>query len=118
LISATPAIFWIESGSPKSATPAATVRAMPVSGADPVDSRPGFSALLAYCEAHSVGVVLVENASRFARDLAVQLTSTSCRRSCSVPNSPTGSNSPLPIFSPKPPPEPWPPSPRFGHSSW
>jgi DNA invertase Pin-like site-specific DNA recombinase len=45
-----------------------------VSGADPVDSRPGFAALLAYCEAHGVGVVLVENASRFARDLAVQLT--------------------------------------------
>ena len=45
-----------------------------VSGADPVDSRPSFSALLAHCEAHKVGVVLVENASRFARDLAVQLT--------------------------------------------
>jgi DNA invertase Pin-like site-specific DNA recombinase len=45
-----------------------------VSGADPVDSRPGFAALLAYCEAHGIGVVLVENASRFARDLAVQLT--------------------------------------------
>jgi DNA invertase Pin-like site-specific DNA recombinase len=45
-----------------------------VSGADPVDSRPGFSELLAYCDANQVGVVLVENASRFARDLAVQLT--------------------------------------------
>jgi len=45
-----------------------------VSGADPVDARPGFSALLAYCEEHGVGVVLVENASRFARDLVVQLT--------------------------------------------
>src|SRR5271170_6261052 len=45
-----------------------------VSGADPVADRPGFAALLAYCEAHGVGVVLVENASRFARDLAVQLT--------------------------------------------
>lgn len=45
-----------------------------VSGADPVDSRPGFSALLAYCQLHKVGVVLIENASRFARDLAVQLT--------------------------------------------
>jgi DNA invertase Pin-like site-specific DNA recombinase len=45
-----------------------------VSGADPVDSRPGFAALLAYCDANRVGVVLVENASRFARDLAVQLT--------------------------------------------
>jgi DNA invertase Pin-like site-specific DNA recombinase len=45
-----------------------------VSGADPVDSRPGFGELLAYCDANQVGVVLVENASRFARDLAVQLT--------------------------------------------
>lgn len=45
-----------------------------VSGADPVATRPGFAALLAYCEAHGVTVVLVENASRFARDLAVQLT--------------------------------------------
>jgi len=45
-----------------------------VSGADPVDSRPGFSALLAHCEAHGIGVVLAENASGFARDLAVQLT--------------------------------------------
>lgn len=45
-----------------------------VSGADPVDARAGFVALLEYCEAHGVGVVLVENASRFARDLAVQLT--------------------------------------------
>lgn len=45
-----------------------------VSGADPVDSRAGFSELLAYCADHSVGIVLVENASRFARDLIVQLT--------------------------------------------
>lgn len=45
-----------------------------VSGADPVDARPGFSALLGYCAEHGVGVVLVENASRFARDLVVQLT--------------------------------------------
>ena len=45
-----------------------------VSGADPVDTRPGFTQLLSYCEAYGVGVVLVENASRFARDLAVQLT--------------------------------------------
>lgn len=45
-----------------------------VSGANSVDSRPGFAELLAYCDASRVGVVLVENASRFARDLAVQLT--------------------------------------------
>jgi DNA invertase Pin-like site-specific DNA recombinase len=45
-----------------------------VSGADPVDARAGFLALLDHCDQHHVGVVLVENASRFARDLAVQLT--------------------------------------------
>lgn len=44
-----------------------------VSGADPVDARPGFAALLDYCAAHDVGVVLVETANRFARDLAIQL---------------------------------------------
>jgi DNA invertase Pin-like site-specific DNA recombinase len=45
-----------------------------VSGADPVDQRPGFVALLEHCSEHGVTTILVENASRFARDLAVQLT--------------------------------------------
>ena len=45
-----------------------------ISGADAVAERPGFAALLVYCESNGIGVVLVENASRFARDLAVQLT--------------------------------------------
>jgi DNA invertase Pin-like site-specific DNA recombinase len=45
-----------------------------VSGADPVDQRPGFVALLDRCAADGIGIVLVETASRFARDLAVQLT--------------------------------------------
>lgn len=44
-----------------------------VSGADPIDIRPGFVALLDYCATNGIGVVLVENASRFARDLAIQL---------------------------------------------
>jgi DNA invertase Pin-like site-specific DNA recombinase len=39
-----------------------------------VDSRPGSIALLEYCAAHAVSIVLAENASRFARDLIVQLT--------------------------------------------
>jgi hypothetical protein len=43
-----------------------------VSGADPVDQRAGFVQLLEHCAAHGVEVVLVENASRFARDLIVQ----------------------------------------------
>jgi DNA invertase Pin-like site-specific DNA recombinase len=44
-----------------------------VSGADPVDQRPGFTDLLARIEGNGVRMILVENASRFARDLAVQL---------------------------------------------
>lgn len=46
-----------------------------VSGADPVTDRPGFVALLARCVADpEIKTILVENASRFARDLTVQLT--------------------------------------------
>jgi len=43
-----------------------------VSGADPIESRPGFSALLDRLEANGVHTVLVEDASRFARDLVTQ----------------------------------------------
>ena len=45
-----------------------------VSGADPIDQRPEFARLLERSRAEGVSTVLVENASRFARDLAVQLT--------------------------------------------
>ena len=45
-----------------------------VSGTDPIDTRPGFQALLEYLAGNGAKVILVENASRFARDLAVQLT--------------------------------------------
>src|SRR5690349_6276036 len=44
-----------------------------VSGADPIDQRPGFVELLAYIHGDGARTILVENASRFARDLAVQL---------------------------------------------
>ncbi len=44
-----------------------------VSGADPIDARPGFIEMLEYMVANGARVILVENASRFARDLAVQL---------------------------------------------
>src|SRR6266566_451915 len=43
-----------------------------VSGADPIESRPGFAALLDRIEGNGVRVVLVEDASRFARELMTQ----------------------------------------------
>ena len=43
-----------------------------VSGADPIEARPGFSALLDRIESNGVRLVLVEDASRFARDLVAQ----------------------------------------------
>jgi DNA invertase Pin-like site-specific DNA recombinase len=45
-----------------------------VSGADPVDTRPGFKQLLARLASNGVKVILVEDPTRFARDLLVQLT--------------------------------------------
>ncbi len=43
-----------------------------VSGADPVESREGFSEMLAYMLGNGARTVLVESASRFARDHIVQ----------------------------------------------
>jgi DNA invertase Pin-like site-specific DNA recombinase len=43
-----------------------------VSGADPIENRPGFAALLDRIETNGVRTVLVEDASRFARDLVAQ----------------------------------------------
>jgi DNA invertase Pin-like site-specific DNA recombinase len=43
-----------------------------VSGADPIEARPGFAALLDRIEGNGVRIVLVEDASRFARDLLAQ----------------------------------------------
>lgn len=45
-----------------------------VSGADPIELRPGFSALLDRIEGNGVRTVIVEDASRFARQLVVQET--------------------------------------------
>jgi DNA invertase Pin-like site-specific DNA recombinase len=44
-----------------------------VSGADPVEARAGFSEMLAYMLGNGARTVLVESASRFARDVLVQL---------------------------------------------
>ena len=43
-----------------------------VSGGDPVESRPGFIAMLKRIEGNGVRTIIVETASRFARDLMVQ----------------------------------------------
>jgi len=43
-----------------------------VRGTDPIEVRPGFSALLDRIEGNGVKIVLVEDASRLARDLVVQ----------------------------------------------
>jgi DNA invertase Pin-like site-specific DNA recombinase len=43
-----------------------------VSGADPVESRPGFAAMLARIAGNGVRTIMVETANRFARDLMVQ----------------------------------------------
>jgi DNA invertase Pin-like site-specific DNA recombinase len=43
-----------------------------VSGADPIEVRPGFSALLDRIEGNGIRTVVVEDASRFARDLVAQ----------------------------------------------
>jgi DNA invertase Pin-like site-specific DNA recombinase len=44
-----------------------------VSGADPVDVRPGFARMLAALLANGARTILVESPDRFARDLMVQL---------------------------------------------
>jgi DNA invertase Pin-like site-specific DNA recombinase len=45
-----------------------------VKGADPVDERPGFAAMLNHIASNGVRTIVVETASRFARDLIVQET--------------------------------------------
>ena len=44
-----------------------------VSGADAIDERPSFSTLLGRVQGNGVNLVLIEDATRFARDLVVQL---------------------------------------------
>ena len=43
-----------------------------VSGADAIDLRPGFAAMLTAIAGNGVRVIIVETANRFARDLIVQ----------------------------------------------
>jgi DNA invertase Pin-like site-specific DNA recombinase len=44
-----------------------------VSGADPVDQRPGFAEMLLRLAANGAKTIIVESPDRIARDLAVQL---------------------------------------------
>ena len=55
-----------------------------VSGSDPIDTRPGFCELLKHVRDDGISVVLVEDATRFARDLAVQITGHQLLRSLDV----------------------------------
>jgi len=41
-------------------------------GADPIETRPGFAAMLEQIEGNGVRTIIVETANRFARDLMVQ----------------------------------------------
>ena len=43
-----------------------------VKGTDPIEARPGFSALLDRIEGNGVRTVIIEDASRFARELMTQ----------------------------------------------
>lgn len=45
-----------------------------VKGSDPVNTRPGFKAMLAFMAEHGIKIILVENVSRFSRDLITQET--------------------------------------------
>jgi DNA invertase Pin-like site-specific DNA recombinase len=55
-----------------------------VSGADPVLERGGFRDMLDKCAEMGVKVILVENASRFARDVVVQETGLRMLQGCGV----------------------------------
>jgi DNA invertase Pin-like site-specific DNA recombinase len=55
-----------------------------VSGADPIDARTAFTDMMAFCGNGGPKVVLVENASRFARDLIVQLTGHEMMKKASI----------------------------------
>ena len=51
-----------------------------VSGADPIDQRPGFLAMLQYLHSNGARVILLETASRFAATSRSSLPGTICSR--------------------------------------
>ncbi len=60
-----------------------------VSGADPVDSRPGFAEMLVRLTTNGAKTIIVESPDRFARDLIVQLTGHDLLRSMGIALIPT-----------------------------
>jgi hypothetical protein len=77
----TPVVFWLRTllrsefasfAKAHGYTIAAEFYDAAVSGADPVDQRPGFKDMLALIAGNGVRVILVESPDRFARDITVQ----------------------------------------------
>jgi DNA invertase Pin-like site-specific DNA recombinase len=66
-----------------------------VSGADPIDARTAFTDMMAFCGNGGPKVVLVENASRFARDLIVQLTGHEMMKKAGIELIPPRTSSPI-----------------------
>lgn len=60
-----------------------------VSGADPVDSRPGFAEMLVRLTTNGAKTIIVESPDRFARDLIVQLTGHDLLKSMGIALIPT-----------------------------
>jgi DNA invertase Pin-like site-specific DNA recombinase len=55
-----------------------------VSGADPIETRAGFAAMLERIEGNGVRTIIVETANRFARDLMVQEVGHARLRECGI----------------------------------
>ena len=49
-----------------------------VSGADDIEVRPGFAAMLEHIAGNAARAIIVESANRFARDLIMQETGIAC----------------------------------------
>lgn len=60
-----------------------------VSGADPVDTRPGFAEMLVRLTTNGAKTIIVESPDRFARDLIVQLTGHDLLKSMGIALIPT-----------------------------
>ena len=66
-----------------------------VAGADPVETRPGFAAMLQRIAANGVRTIIVETANRFARDLMVQEVGYAMLRKLGIPRLPPTAHTPF-----------------------